>query len=403
MNGTDRFGSAAPSSWTRSLFIACTAAVLAATAACGHGVERDAHAGPGAAAPEVTVAEPVVLRVGELSEHTGRSQAVESVEIRARASGQLQRVAFHEGELVKKGDLLFVVDPRPYDAALTRAKAELERARVDQQLGTRETGRAEQLFKSNTISERDWDTQSSSLLQLGARLQVAAAAVSSAQLDVDYAYVRAPISGRIGQILVTQGNLVGPTLVSPLTTLVSVDPIYVYVDVDEKHAMHLGRVSAATPIVAKVGFADEADYPHAATLDFVDNRVDPETGTLRVRVVVSNPDGKLTPGLFARVRLPDGVEHDSVLVADRAIGTDQDRRYVLVIDGEDTARYRAVKLGPLHQGLRVVREGLTASDRVVVRGLQRVRPGAKVKAQQIAMSKDIDATSASADADGGAR
>jgi RND family efflux transporter MFP subunit len=376
---------------------------MIATASCGHGVERDAHAGPGGAPPEVTVAEPLVLRVGEFSEHTGRAEAVDSVEIRARASGHLQRVQFHEGELVEKGDLLFVVDPRPYDAALTRAKAELERARVDQELAKRDTARADHLFKSNVISERDWDTQSSSLLQLAARTQVAAAALSSAQLDVDYAYIRAPISGRIGRILVTQGNLVGPTLPSPLTTLVSVDPLHVYVDVDEAHALHLGHVTPDAPIVAKVGFADEAGHPHDATLDFVDNRVDPQTGTLKVRVVVKNPDGKLTPGLFARVRLPDGAARDSVLVADRAVATDQDRRYVLVVDRDGKVQYRAVKLGPLHEGLRVVREGLSASDRVVVRGLQRVRPGVQVKAEVIPMSKDIDGKSASADIDGGAR
>jgi membrane fusion protein, multidrug efflux system len=156
-------------------------------------------------------------------------------------------------------------------------------------------------------------------------------------------------------------------------------------------------------VVAKVGFADEAGYPHDATLDFVDNRVDPQTGTLKVRVVVKNPDGKLTPGLFARVRLPDGVAHDAVLVADRAIGTDQDRRYVLVVDREEKVQYRPVKLGPLHDGLRVVREGLTASDRVVVRGLQRVRPGVQVKATTVPMSKDLDGKSAANETDGGAR
>jgi multidrug efflux system membrane fusion protein len=395
MNRTGRF--------VRGAALAGMLATLIATASCGHGVERDAHAGPGGAPPEVTVAEPLVLRVGEFSEHTGRAEAVDSVEIRARASGHLQRVQFHEGELVKKGDLLFVVDPRPYDAALTRAKAELERARVDQELAKRDTARADHLFKSNVISERDWDTQSSSLLQLAARTQVATAVLSSAQLDVDYAYVRAPISGRIGRILVTQGNLVGPSLPSPLTTLVSVDPLHVYVDVDETHALHLGHVTPDAPIVAKVGFADEAGYPHDATLDFVDNRVDPQTGTLKVRVVVKNPDGKLTPGLFARVRLPDGAARDSVLVADRAVATDQDRRYVLVVDHDGKVQYRAVKLGPLHEGLRVVREGLTASDRVVVRGLQRVRPGVQVKADVMPMSKDIDGKSASADIDGGAR
>lgn len=390
----------------RYVSAAALAGIVAASAAiisCGHGVEKDAHAGPAGAAPEVTVAEPIVLRVGEFSEHTGRAEAVDSVEIRARASGHLQRVQFREGELVKKGDLLFVVDPRPYDAALNRAKAELERARADHELAKRDAARAEALFKSNSISERDYDTQATSLLQLAARTQVASAAVSSAQLDVDYAYIRAPIAGRIGRVLVTQGNLVGPALPSPLATLVSVDPLHVYVDVDEAHAMRLGRANPSEPVVAKVGFADETGHPHDATLDFVDNRVDAQTGTLKVRVVVDNHEGKLTPGLFARVRLPDGAAHDSVLIADRAVSTDQDRRYVLVVDGEGKVQYRPVKLGPLHEGLRVVREGLTASDHVVVRGLQRVRPGVQVKAELVPMTRDADGKSAAAQVDGGAR
>ena len=347
MSGSSRYGRVrAIFGGSRSVSqtaLACGMAMLLATASCGHAVERDAHAGPGGGAPEVTVAAPVVLRVSEFSEHTGRAEAVDSVEIRARASGYLDRVQFREGEMVKKGDLLFVVDPRPYDAALTRAKAELERAQVDQQLGKRDTERAERLFKSNSISERDWDTQSSSLLQLAARTHVAASAVSSAQLDVEYAYIRAPIAGRIGRILVTQGNLVGPTLPSPLTTLVSVDPLHVYIDVDETHAMHLDR-SSGPSTVAQVGFADEPGYPHEATLDFVDNRVDPQTGTLKVRLVVQNDDHKLSPGLFARVRLPDGAAKDSVLITDRAISTDQDRRYVLVVDRDSKVQYRNVKV-----------------------------------------------------------
>jgi RND family efflux transporter MFP subunit len=361
-------------------------ACLLAVAGCGHDVERNAHAEPGAAAPKVTVAEPIVSEVTEWSEHTGRAEAVDTVEIRARAAGHLQRVAFHEGDLVKKGDLLFVVDPRPAEAALTRARAELERSRIDLELGRRDTARAEHLFKTNVIAEREWDTQSTALLQLGARTHVAAAAVSTAELDLEYSFVRAPFAGRIGRILVTPGNLVGPSMASPLATLVSVDPLHVYVDVDETHALHLGRAGANG--IARAGFADEVGYPHEATIDFLDNRVDPQSGTQKVRVVVRNEDGKLTPGLFARVRLPEGGARSAVLIEDRAVGTDQDRRYVLVVDKGGTAQYRAVKLGPLHEGLRIVREGVAPSDRVIVNGLQRVRPGAKVTADVVAMSKD---------------
>lgn len=356
---------------------------LGLVAACDTRVERDAHAQVAPPAPKVTVALPITAPVGEWTEHTGRAEAVESVEIRSRATGHLQRVAFKDGDLVKQGDLLFVIDPRPYGAVVTRAQADLERARIDQDLAQREALRAEVLFKSNVISEHDRDTQSTALLQLAARTKVAGAAVASAQLDLDYTTVRAPISGRIGRTLVTPGNLVAPTSASPLATLVSVDPLYVYVDVEEATALRLGRsgtkgaTSAEAP-PAQVGFADEPDHPHAGAIDFIDNRVDPQTGTLKVRVVVKNTDGALTPGLYARVRLPAGPARDTVLIADRAIGTDQDRRYVYVVDRDDKVQYRMVKLGPLHDGLRVVREGLTASDRVVTVGLQRVRPGVHV-------------------------
>jgi RND family efflux transporter MFP subunit len=223
--------------------------------------------------------------------------------------------------------------------------------------------------------------------------------VASAKLDLDYAFVRAPISGRIGRTFVTAGNLVGPNISTPLTTIVSVDPLYVYVDVDEGSALRFGRAMGTAAATANIGFADEAGHPHSGAIDFVDNRVDPQTGTMKVRVVVKNEGGRLTPGLFARIQLPAAEAHDTVLVADRAVGTDQDRRYVYVLDREDKVQYRLVKLGPLHDGLRVVREGLAASDRVVVVGLQRVRPGVQVTADLVPMT----APSAAPGALGGAR
>jgi len=370
--------------------LALVLAISLSLAGCGQHVERDAHAGPAAALPKVTVAEPIVMPISEASEYTGRAEAVETVEVRARASGYLQRAVFHEGDLVKKGDLLFVVDPRPYDAALARARAELKRAQADQELAQREWTRADKLFESKSISERDVDREHSSFVSLAARTQVAAAAVAAAQLDVEYAYVRAPISGRIGRMLVTPGNLVGPTLPTPLATIVSVDRLYVYVDVEESRALALGH-DPAKASAAEVAFADETGYPHPATVDFIDNRVDPQTGTLKVRVSVNNDDGALSPGLFARVRLPEGPARDAILVSDRAVATDQDRRFVWVVDKDDKVQHRAVKLGPLHEGMRVVREGLSTSDRVVVRGLTRVRPGIQVSADVIGM-KHADAS-----------
>ncbi len=361
-------------------------AALAADAAAGCGRAHEAHAQGGPPAPaKVTAARPVVAPVAEYSEHAGRAEAPASVEVRSRASGQLERAAFREGDLVQKGDLLFVVDPRPYRAALARARAEHEGAKADHALAQKEAARAEELFKTTAIAERELDARGAALAQLSARRDAAAAAVSATELDLEYARVRSPIAGRIGRVLVTPGNLVGPATPSPLATVVSVDPLYVYVDVDEARALELRRAGGA--VAARVGFPGEAGHPHEARVDFLDNRVDPATGTLKVRAVVANPDGELSPGLFARVRLTAGGAREAVLVSDRAVATDQDRRFVWVVGPGERAQYRAVKLGPLEGGLRVVREGLGADDRVVVRGLQRLRPGAGVAAELVAMGE----------------
>jgi len=360
----------------------CTLGASLLSTGCAKDIEKEAHAGPADNRPQVTVAQVTRATVTEFSEHTGHTESPSTVEIRARASGYLTRAAFHEGDLVKKGELLFEVDPKPYQASLNRAKAELASARVDVELARKNAARGEQLFQANVISEQDWDTRSATFHQLEARTQVASAAVNSAELDLDYAYVRSPIAGRIGRFLVTPGNLVGPSLATPLTTVVSVDPLYVYVDVDETRALRLGRSPGA---VARVGFSGEDGFPHEAALDFIDNRVDPQTGTLKVRAVLENPEGRWVHGLFARVQLPEESSHEALLIADLAVATDQDRRFVWVVGADGKVEHRTIKLGPLNGGLRVVREGLTTTDRIVVRGLQRVRPGALVQAQAISM------------------
>lgn len=368
-------------------------AAFAASTSCHGKIESDAHAGPPGPLTPVSVAEPIGAAVTETTEYTGRAEAVDYVDIRARVAGQLQRVTFREGGLVKKGDLLFVIDPRPYQAALDRAKGALERTEVNVGLAQRDAARARELLQSQSIAEREWDTQRSAVDQLTAESRVAAAEVTSAGLDLEYAFVRAPVDGRIGRALVTVGNLVGPTTTTPLATLVSVDPLYVYVDVEEARALRTARPRVSGPsgagedrLTGRVGFAGEDGYPHEATMDFMDNRVDPATGTTRLRLVVPNPGGSLTPGLFARVQLPQGGAHQSLLISDRAVGTDQDRKYVYVVDHDDKVQYRAVKLGPLHEGLRIVHDGLSPDDRVVVRGLQRVRPGAQVKPETVSMA-----------------
>lgn len=360
-----------------------TAAILGLVG-CASPLESEAQAGTAEPRVEVTVALAQRQKVTEFSEHSGHTESPSTVEIRARASGHLLRTAFHEGNLVKKGDLLFVVDPKPYEAALHRAQAELASVQVDQEVARKNAARATRLFQSGAISEQELDSQEAPFEQFAARARVATVAVSSATLDLDYAFIKAPIDGRIGRALVTPGNLVGPGTPSPLATLVSVDPLYVYLDVDEARALRLRKQSGA---VARVGFADEDGYPHEARIDFLDNRVDPATGLLKVRAVIDNPGGIWMHGLFVRVRLPEQEAHDALLVADVAIGTDQDRRFVWVVGAGDKVERKTVKLGPLDSGLRIVHEGLEASDRVVVRGLQRLRTGAVVQAKVVAMNE----------------
>lgn len=355
--------------------------VIALASACVQ--PSQGHAADGPPRPKVTVAAPVATAVTEWSDHTGRAEAVETVAVRARASGYLTKAAFREGDLVRKGELLFVIDERPYRAALRRARAELESLRADRELAQRNAQRSAQLLAAHTIAERDYDREKSLVSTLDARAEVAAAAVAQAELDLDYAFVRSPITGRIGRLLVTAGNLVGPSTPTPLATIVSVDPLHVYIEVDEARALRLAREA---DVRVNIGFAGEAGHPHEAMLDFFDNRVDPTTGTLKVRAVIRNTDGLLKDGLFARVRLPEGApSQPALLIADQAVATDQNRRFVWVVADDGKVAYRPVTLGPLEKGLRVVRDGLSANDKIVVRGLQRIRPGAAVEFDTVPM------------------
>lgn len=384
MNEANRGESARRAGWV-VVGVSSLLTVSGLLSGCGKHLEGEAHGSP---APDtrahVTVAQPVKASVTERSEHSGHTEAPSTVEIRARATGYLTRAAFREGDLVKKGQLLFEIDARPYQAALTRAKAELDSVRVDSELARKNAARGEQLFKSSVISEQEWDTRNAAFNQLSARANVASAAVNSAELDLDYAFVRSPIDGRIGRRLVTPGNLVGPTMATPLATVVSVDPLYVYVDVDEQRALRLSRTPGA---VARVGFAGEDGYPHEASLDFLDNRVDPQTGMLKVRAILKNPDGRWMHGLFTRVQLPEDEARPVMLIADSAVATDQDRRFVWVVDAKGNAEHRELKLGPLEGGLRVVREGLSVDDKVIVRGLQRVRDGVPLALETVTMNE----------------
>jgi len=357
--------------------------------ACARNEAANAPAAP--PAPQVSVAAAVSRQLTDAQEFTGRFEAVERVEVRPRVSGYISSVNFKDGSEVRKGDVLFVIDPRPYVAERDRARAQLAQARAQLVLARTERDRATKLLSQHAISQEEFDTRTSGLDQGQANVEAAQAALDAAALNLDFTRVTAPISGRISRALVTSGNSVtnGQTL---LTTLVSLDPIYVAFDGDEqeylKYIPHgsdaaAGSHEARNPV--QVGLATENGFPHAGVMVFVDNALDPMTGTIRSRALLENHEREFTPGLFARIKLLGSAQHSAVLVNDSAIGTDQTVRYVLVLGKDNKVEYRPVQLGPVVDGLRVVESGLAAGETIVVNGLQRVRPGAQVAPQRVAM------------------
>lgn len=351
------------------------------------------NASPGDGAPpppEVSVAGVVERTVQQWDDFTGRISAVETVELRPRVSGYVQQVAFEEGQLLHKGDLLFEIDPRPYQAALARAEAELARARSEARLAGAQHERAKALVEARAISREEYETRNAASAQGNAAVRAAEAAVAAARLDLQFTRVISPIDGRAGRALVTAGNLAQADA-TVLTTVVSQDPVHVYFEADEQTWLRYSRGSSedqrvGTDRAVRVGLAGEDGWPHAGTLDFIDNRVDPATGTIRARAVLRNPDGLFTPGLFARVQLEGGAESAALLVDDKAVLTDQDRKYVYVLGEDNTAQRRDVELGRMAGGLRVVRSGLSPDDRVIVSGVQKVfMPGMPVAPTEVAM------------------
>src|SRR5436309_10573018 len=358
--------------------------------ACG---PRPAPAPP---PPKVKVVQAVAREITEWDEYTARLDAIDSVEVRPRVGGYLQSVHFQDGALVKKGDLLFLIDPRPYEAALRRAEADAQLAKSKLELARKNFARAADLLASHAISQEDSDIRQSNLRQAEASLEEAEAAVDAARLDVEFTRVSAPVAGRVGRKLVTEGNLINGgvgTQGTLLTTIVSLDPIYAYFEADDGSLLKYNRLARLgqrpssrdykNPV--HVALADEEGFPHPGVMDFVDNQVDRGTGTIVGRALLPNSDLSLLPGLFARLRLPGSGQYRAILVPDEAIGSDQSQKFVYLVDGESKAQYRTVKIGPLIDGLRVVREGVGPEDRVIVAGLQRVRPGLKVDAQQEAI------------------
>jgi multidrug efflux system membrane fusion protein len=368
---------------SRSRFLVAMAAAVLLGAPARPALAQ-APAGP---PPAVTTAKPVVKDVVEANEFTGRFEATDSVDVRARVSGYLERVAFQDGSTVKKGDLLFVIDRRPYKAALDQAQATQVSAQARLQFAQADIERAESLRRTGNIAEQLVDQRRQAFLSARADLDNAEAALRNAQLNYDFTEIKAPMAGKIGRRLISEGNLVNANE-TLLTNIVTLDPIYFYFDVDERSFLAYTRAIQAdkqagrdVTYAAKVGTSDEKEPGRTAKLDFLDNRVDQATGTIRARAVVPNKDLFLTPGLFGTVRVASSTPHRGVLIPDEAIATDQDRRIVYVVAEDGTVGPRVIQPGPRIDGYRLVRDGLKGDETIVIAGIQRVRPGAKVTAQ----------------------
>jgi len=355
------------------------------------------QAAPAPQAPQVSVAEAVQREVSDWDEFTGRIEAIESVEIRPRVSGYIERVAFLEGGTIRKGDLLFVIDPRPYRAELDKAEAELVRARASAELARNEVARGDRLLRAHAVSQEEYDQRVNAGRESEADVRAAEAAVETARLNLGFTRITSPIDGRAGKAEVTLGNLVtgGSASSTLLTTVVSIDPIYVAFEGDEgvylKYAQ-LGQLrelrgSSSTRNTVRVALANETDFPHQGELVFLDNQLNPATGTIRARALLDNHARQLTPGLFARVRLIGSENRPAVVIDDRAVGTDQSQKFVYVVGEHNVVDYRVVKLGRLFDGLRIVEEGLIPGERIVVNGLQRVRPGVTIAPQLVSMAR----------------
>ena len=382
----------------RSSIIALALPLLAASvlSACSQPAAQEA---PPAGGPSVSVAAVLEKAITETQQFSGRLEAVDRVDIRPRVSGFISSINFKPGAEVKKGDILFVIDPRPYQAEASRAEAVALAAQAKADLAKVELDRAVKLVAEKAIAQREVEEKAASAKELEASARAAQAAYHSAKLNLDFTRVHAPINGRVSKAEVTSGNLVDANVV--LTSVVADNPIYASFDGDEDTFLNVGKLARkGEPVAVRIGLANESGFPHEGKLEFVDNRIDPATGSVRMRALLNNADQALSPGLFARVQLEAGNGTDkagkAALINDRAVGTDQNRKFVYVVNAEGKAEYRPVKLGPMVDGLRVIRAGLQPGEKVVVNGLQRVRPGAPVAGQLVDMESGADASDATA-------
>ena len=349
------------------------------SAGCGQKASQQSR--PPAA---VTVAPVEQKEIVEWSEFTGRTEPVESVDVQPRVSGYIQEVRFQSGQMVKKGDVLFVIDPRWNQATFDQRQAEYDQAKS-------ENDRTTKLLANNAISAEEAEARK-------ARYEEAKAALDSAKLDLEYTEVKAPINGRVSRALLTEGNYVSGNAgsASLLTTMVSVNPVYVYADIDEDtllkfnelvYSKKLGTTDDGK-IPVELQLADESEFPHKGYIESFDNKLDPSTGSILLRAVFPNDDGRIVPGLFARIRIPLSERHDALLIDERSVGTDQANKFVLTLTSSNTVQYQAVELGPLVDGKRVVRSGLEVGEKIVVNGLARVRPGMPVTPQEEMANND---------------
>jgi multidrug efflux system membrane fusion protein len=369
----------------RPLIVAFAAAGLAAAlAGCGDAVGKAAPATTAAGKPPVSTATVIEKEIAETQEFSGRLEAVDVVAIRPRVSGFITAVNLKPGADVRKGDVLFEIDPRPFQAEADRAEAAANAARARADLARLELARAEKLLGDKAIAQREFDERAAAQKELDASARAAGAQAAAAKLNLSYTHVTAPISGRVSKAEITVGNLVDPTAV--LTSVVSLDRIYASFDGDESTYLRIAkRARGDAPVAVRVGLANEDGFPHEGKLEFVDNQLDTRTGSVRLRAVFANEDRALAPGLFARVQIGGGDEHRSLLVTDRAVGTDQSYKFVYVVNAKGETERRIVTLGPVVDGLRVVYRGLNPGEKIVVDGLQRVKSGQPVQAETVPM------------------